>query len=210
MTADTARAALARLAMAIRRVHELPAERAPDLGTFSPFETVRAYLAIAADRGVLLPDGIDRALGILGALEARLWPPPVPALCHNDLLPANFVDQGDRVRILDWEYAAMGDPYFDLGNLAANLELSEAACEELAAAYFGAPPASAALARLRLMRLVSDMREAAWGLVQAGLSTLEFDFATYARNHLARFAAYAAPGAVERDLEQADRAMVHP
>src|SRR5690606_2746336 len=85
--------------------------------------------------------------------------------CHNDLLPANLVDDGERMRLIDWEYAAMGDPWFDLGNLAENNLLSERAERRLLELYFGEvrgeEPMAKDLARLRQMRFASALREAA-------------------------------------------------
>ena len=89
------------------------------------------------------------------------------------------------MRILDWEYAGMGDRYFDLGNFAVNNELDDADEERLLEAYFGEPPRRAPRPpRCKLMRIMSDFREAMWGVVQHGVSELDFDFAEYARQAL--------------------------
>ena len=105
--------------------------------------------------------------------------------CHNDLLNANFIDDGHRLRIVDWEYAGMGDVFFDLANFSVNHELDEADRELLLEAYFGAVrPADRRV--LELMRYMSDFREAMWGVVQAAVSDLDFDFAAYADEHFAR------------------------
>ena len=86
--------------------------------------------------------------------------------CHNDLLTANFIARRRRVRIVDWEYAGMGDRYFDLGNLSVNNGFAEADDERLLAAYFGEPSTPRRFAALRLMRIMSDFREGMWGVVQ--------------------------------------------
>lgn len=177
---------LARVVAALRRVHAGP----PIPGTFSAFRTVAAYREVAAARGVVLPAALDEWFALARRIEAARGPAPaVP--CHNDLLAANFIDDGQRVWILDWEYAAMGDPCFDLGNLAANGEFGPAEERALLERYAGRAT-DEAIARLRLMRLASDLREAMWGLVQAGISRLEIDFAGYAARHFARFATRAA------------------
>src|SRR5438132_535591 len=90
--------------------------------------------------------GIDRAIEVEAAL-----PPFKPRFCHNDLLNANFIDDGASIRIVDWEYAGMGDPFFDLGNFAVNHELDPAGERALLQAYTGEARESD-LARLRLMR----------------------------------------------------------
>ena len=119
--------------------------------------------------------------------------------CHNDLLNANFIDDGERIRIVDWEYAGMGDPFFDLGNFSINHELTPDQDELLLAAYDGdvRPPR---LARIVLMRVVSDFREAMWGVLQQGISTLDVDFVAYAGEHFDRLLANASTPAFERAL----------
>lgn len=175
-----------RVVAALRRVHGGPAIP----GAFSPFRAAEAYRDVAVAHGVQGPPGLGDWLALARRIEAAI-PPAAAVPCHNDLLPANFIDTGARVWILDWEYAAMGDPAFDLGNLAANAALGPEEERRLLERYAGdASPEP--LGRLRLMRLGSDLREAMWGLVQTGISQLAFDFAGYARRHFARFAAGAA------------------
>jgi thiamine kinase-like enzyme len=101
--------------------------------------------------------------------------------CHNDLLNANFIDDGGRLRIVDWEYAGMGDPFFDLGNFAVNHEL-DAEGERALLEVYGSDDGVA----LVLMRFMSDFREAMWGLVQQAISELAFDFGAYAQDHFER------------------------
>jgi len=169
------------VAGALRAVHAGP----PLEHAFSPWERVDAYRAIALRHGMPLPLGfqeVDLAADrICEALGAR---PSVP--CHNDLLTANFLHDGERLRILDWEYAGMGDPYFDLANLAANNEFGEADEVRLLSAYHGAAPGRDQLAVLRLMRLMAAFWEAMWAVVQSAVSELDFDFGAYAAEHLAR------------------------
>ena len=111
--------------------------------------------------------------------------------CHNDLLNANFIDDGARIRIVDWEYAGMGDPFFDLGNFSVNHGLSPAEDAVLLEAYAGDLRPDR-LARLRLMRVMSDFREALWGVLQQAISSLDVDFVSYANHHLSRLLANAA------------------
>jgi len=113
--------------------------------------------------------------------------------CHNDLLNANFIDDGNRIRIVDWEYAGMGDPFFDLGNFSVNHQLTPEQDAYLLTAYDGTDePDAPRLARLTLMRVVSDFREAMWGVLQQAISTLEVDFVAYADEHFDRLLAAAA------------------
>jgi thiamine kinase-like enzyme len=97
----------------------------------------------------------------------------------------------------------MGDRYFDLGNLAVNNELDEEDGRRLLEAYWGEPPNSRREAALALMRIVSDYREAAWGMVQGVLSELDFDYSEYARKHLTRLLDNASDPRLERWLDAA-------
>jgi thiamine kinase-like enzyme len=126
-------------------------------------------------------------------IEGRFAPSPARP-CHNDLLNGNFIDDGSSLRIVDWEYAGMGDVFFDLANFAVNQELDEVRRRALLEAYFGRVPEGAG-ARLELMRFMSDFREAMWGVVQAAISGLDFDYAGYAAEHFERLERTAAePG----------------
>jgi thiamine kinase-like enzyme len=99
----------------------------------------------------------------------------------------------------------MGDRYFDLGNLSINNDLSEDDDERLLAAYFGEPCTPARFASLRLMRIVSDFREAMWGVLQSSISELDFDFQNYSRTHFARMRESAADPRYPGWLEDAAR-----
>jgi thiamine kinase-like enzyme len=175
-------ATLRRVAEVLHRYHDGP----PGAGQFSPFDTVRRYHALAVERQVVFPDSLGRALELMAGLEAKLQTDDLPCPCHNDLLPANFIDDGATISIIDWEYGGMGDGFFDLGNLAVNAEFGDQHERLLLELYFG-ETRQADLRRLRLMRLASDLREAMWGFLQSALSTLDTDYVAYGRKHLDRF-----------------------
>jgi thiamine kinase-like enzyme len=160
----------------LRRLHSARALA----GRFDSFRVVEAYASTAAERGQTLPDQYDRAHELAHAIEARRSEAPL-VTCHNDLLAANFIDDGNRIWIVDWEYAAMGDPFFDLANFSVNNGLDEEGERSLLAAY-----GSADAAALVLMRFMSDFREAMWGVVQQAISELDFDFVAYADEHFER------------------------
>jgi thiamine kinase-like enzyme len=171
---------LEEVAGALRAIHAGPALQ----HAFSPWERIDAYRLIARRHGMPLPVGFQEVDLAADRIAEALGPrPAVP--CHNDLLTANFLHDGERLRILDWEYAGMGDPLFDLANLAANNEFGELDEQRLLAAYFGAVRPEL-LAGLRLMRLMAAFWEAMWAVVQSGVSELDFDFAGYAAEHLGR------------------------
>ena len=173
---------LSRVAETLCRYHTGPRGE----GSFSPFATVRSYHSLARARHVRFPDRLDGALERLAGLEQDLQAGDPPCPCHNDLLAGNFIDDGSAVRIIDWEYGGMGDRFFDLGNLSVNNEFDDQHERALLALYFGEVKPDH-LRRLRLMRLVSDMREAMWGFLQAAISTLDIDYLAYGRKHLERF-----------------------
>jgi len=147
----------------LRRLHEGPAIP----GRFDSFRVVEAYAAINA------PPRYAWAHELAELIELRLGARPVAA-CHNDLLPANFIHDGTRLWLVDWEYAGMGDPAFDDANFAVNNGIPLADDE---------PPDQV------LMRFMSDFREAMWGAAQQRLSSLDFDFAAYAEQHFDRLEA---------------------
>jgi Ser/Thr protein kinase RdoA (MazF antagonist) len=179
--ADAVRAAEP-LGRALRAFHDSATELPV---TFWVPDLLDRYASIVADRGGRLPPDYEDVQAIARRIaEALPLNEPVP--CHNDLLPGNLLMVDDRVVLVDWEYAGMGHRLFDLGNLAVNNEFGPEAEHRLLEAYFGSLPTAALTARLRLMRLMSDAREAAWGVVQGVISDLEFDFAGYARKHFDR------------------------
>jgi thiamine kinase-like enzyme len=195
--------ALAEIGAALRRVHGCGAIGA----RFDAFRLVEDYAAATRTRGGTVPEAYELA----HAAAARMSSAPAfrdePAvLCHDDLLPANFIDTPDGIRLVDWEYAGMGNRWFDLGNFAVNNELGPAEEEAFVTAYLDAPPAPADLAALRLMRLMSDFREAMWGVVQVAISDLDFDFAGYATKHFDRLLATIDGDGFEALLEDAHAA----
>jgi len=189
------------LARALRGFHDAPLALptrfwVPDL--------LADYAARVHERGVRLPDAYGRAAAVAAQIAAVL-PLDDPRPCHNDLLTSNIIRAYDhagkgegagasdgRMLIVDWEYAGMGHRCFDLGNLSVNNDFDEADDERLLSAYYREPPTDARRAALALMRILSDAREAAWAVVQAEISELDFDFDRYARTHFERLDAAAA------------------
>ncbi len=187
-----------RVADSIRRVHDGPAIP----GLFMPFRIVEAYRALAMARGVRIPREYDLARAVSRRIELALLASPIELRpCHNDLLNANFIDDGERIRIVDWEYAGLGDPFFDLGNFSVNHDLSPGEDAVLLEGYEGTVRPSRA-ARLHLMRIASDFREAMWGVLQQGISSLDVDFVAYAAEHFDRLLANASAPAFERALNE--------
>ena len=189
--------ALRRVAQSLRAIHSGP----PIAARFDSFRVVEAYAATAATHGITIPSAYESARETAARVERARGPVPERP-CHNDLLTANFIDDGHRIRIVDWEYAGMGDPFFDLGNFSINHELEPDQDEALLAAYAG-EVRSAELARITLMRVVSDFREAMWGVLQQGISTLDVDFVAYAGEHFDRLLGNASMTRFEGALREA-------
>lgn len=175
---------LSRAMAALRRFHS--AEPIP--GRFDAHAVVEDYHAKALAHGVEIPSEYDDAHSLSVRIRAARGDQPLVP-CHNDLLNANFLDDGE-LRIVDWEYAGMGDRFFDLANFSVNHQLSIEDDRRLLNAYFGEVRDSD-LASLRLMRFMSDFREAMWGVLQSGISELAFAFGEYAVKHFARLEAAA-------------------
>jgi aminoglycoside phosphotransferase (APT) family kinase protein len=167
-------------------------------------ELLESYAELVRKRGGSLPEQYGSAHAIAQRIaEALPLEEPVP--CHDDLLVANVlrVESERTVMLVDWEYAGMGHRFFDLGNLAVNAQFDEAAEARLLAAYFDEQPSRGRMAALRLMRIMSDAREAAWGVLQSVVSELDVDFEHYAARHFARLEAAASDPRLEEWLDAA-------
>jgi thiamine kinase-like enzyme len=161
-----------RAASAVRRLHAGPRF----VNDFDMFARQAGYLATIRDRGYRLPDGYDGFADAWADVRRALAAAPrrtVP--CNNDLLAANFIDDGDQVWLIDYEYSGNNDPCFELGNTSTECGFSEEMTEAWTEAYFGDPTA-ADRARVRLQALCSAYGWSLWGFIQAATSPLEFDF----------------------------------
>jgi thiamine kinase-like enzyme len=188
---------IAAVAASVRAIHAGP----PIPGRFDSHRVVEAYADTAAARGVRLPDAFEWAHAWSARIEAaRGTRPAVP--CHDDLLNANFIDDGERIRIVDWEYAGLGDRFFDLGNFSVKHDFGDGEDEVLAASYFG-EVRRADLAAIRVMRFMGAFFEAMWGVVQQGISDLDIDFVAYANENFDRLRAIAEDPAFPGWLEAA-------
>jgi Predicted choline kinase involved in LPS biosynthesis len=187
---------LSRVADALRRLHS--ARAIP--GRFDAHAVVDVYRAEAEANRVRIPKEFAAARGVAERIRAARGPQPLVP-CHNDLLNANFLDDGLKIRIVDWEYAGMGDRFFDLANFSVNHDFGVEDDRRLLVAYFGAERESD-LAALRLMRYMSDFREAMWGVLQSGISELDFDFKGYAAKHFDRLETTAADPEFDMYLKQ--------
>ena len=126
-------------------------------------------------------------LATIGAeLEAAVGPVQI-VFGHNDLLPANFIDDGEKIWLIDFDYAGFNSPLFDLSNLASNNELSDLQEREMLERYFDAAPDHATLGSYHAMKCASLLRETMWSMVSELNSRVDMDFADYTQKNLARF-----------------------
>lgn len=176
---------LARVVRSFHRYHAGP----PFPGRFSPFRTLGEYRRTAEAQGAPLPGDLgwlyERAAAIEAAVRQRA---DLSRPCHNDLWESNLIDDGDAIRIIDWEYAGMGDVYFDLANFAIHNAFADSQDEALLRAYFGTVSESGA-ARLKLLKVVAELREAMWAMVAVRLpatAAAGFDCLGYAATHFGR------------------------
>jgi len=153
---------------------------------FWPFHVIRDYGHTLRDgqsrHTAILPDLLARA----ERLEAAVGPIDV-VFGHNDLLAANILDDGQRLWLLDWEYAGFNSPLFDLGGLTSNSELPADLAEALISAYFGRPVDAQLRRQAAAMTAASLLRETLWAMVSEIFSTVDFDYAAYTAENLSRF-----------------------
>ena len=172
----------ARIAASLRQLHAGPRFR----DDFNMFRLSEYYLRVADERSIRIPEGYRDELPKVALIEAALAANALPTVpCHNDLLAENYLDDGSKLWIVDYEYSGNNDPTFELGNTAQELGFDAARQEELCAAYFGeATPAL--LARMRLQMIMSDVGWTLWAAIQAAISSIDYDFWGWAEERWSR------------------------
>ena len=148
---------------------------------FDMFDIQRGYLAVARSHGFRIPAGYDDLLPQVRAAQGALAATATATVpCHNDLLPANLIDDGDRIWLIDYELSGNNDACFELGNIGAEAQLPPDALSDLVTAYYGKPRRSK-IARARLLGgLVGMYGWALWGAIQHAVSPIDFDFWSWA------------------------------
>jgi thiamine kinase-like enzyme len=189
-----------RAARAFKRMHEWAT---PFANRFDVFGQIDEYLALLRRNRARIPDGYEQlqraAEGARAALAAR---PARLAPCHNDPLAENFLDTGERMVIVDWEYAGMNDPMWDLGDLSVEADFGPAQDEALLRAYFGGavPPAQAG--RMVISKGLCDLVWTLWGLIQVMNANPVDDFWAYALNRFERCRRLMASAEFARAIEK--------
>ncbi len=178
---------LERVVALIRRCHfDMPNYLRGPVLMFWVFHVLRDYAATLRAGDSRHLDGVPALLSRAEKLEAAVGPIDV-VFGHNDMLAANFIEEGDRLWLIDWDYAGFNSPLFDLANAASNNEFSSGLETALLTTYLGTPPDEAYTRRFAAMKCASLLREAMWSMVSEIHSTIDFDFAAYSAENLARF-----------------------
>jgi thiamine kinase-like enzyme len=178
-----------RIGAVLRRLHAGP----PFKLDFDMFRLTERYLAVVDERALPIPAGYREALPAVARIETALAQRPLaPVPCHNDLLAENYLDDGRRLWIVDYEYSGNNDPTFELGNTCQELGFDDDRAALLCAAYFGPTEFAASgpelLARMHLQMIMSDIGWTLWAAIQARVSTIDYDFWGWAEERWARAA----------------------
>lgn len=174
------------LDLVVRAHRDIPRHLRGPVLSFWVFHVIRDYAATLAEAAsphlALIPSLLDQA----AALERAVGPIDL-VFGHNDLLPGNFLHDGTRMWLIDWDYAGFNSPLFDLGGLAANNGLTPHQEAAMLARYFGAAPDRGRMRRYLAMKAASALRETLWSMVSERHSTLQFDYAAYTVTNLSTY-----------------------
>ena len=183
----------ARAARALRRLH-VSGQVFP--ARFELFAMIDDYLRVLSGKDVALPEGYHAVVAEAQAVRAALARTPAPlAPCHCDPLCENFLDTGETMWIVDWEYSGMNDPMWDLGDLSVEAGFDAAQDDEMLTAYHDGPAPAGARARMVIYKAMCDLLWTLWGLIQLANGNPADDFRAYADNRFARCRALmATPG----------------
>ncbi|MBP1820746.1 phosphotransferase [Mycobacterium sp. OAE908] len=166
---------IAKVAAGCRALHAGPRFR----GRFDMFERQPRYLKTVLDNGFKLPSDYLHYADTFGRIRTALSADQTTVPCNNDLLAENFIEDGDRVWIIDYEYSGNNDPCFELGNIWSECGLSTEQLDELVTAYYGRALRHKT-ARAHLQGIVAKYGWTLWGCIQSASSALEFDFWSWA------------------------------
>ena len=178
---------LERIVEVLKRFHrEVPAHFDGVAVMFWVFQVLRHYRNLLEQGGSAHAGRLPELMRIGGELETAVGPVEI-VFGHNDLLAANFIDDGEKIWLIDFDYAGFNSPLFDLANLASNNELDPAQEEAMLEQYFGVSPDKARRKSFEAMKCASLLRETMWSMVSELNSRVDMDFADYTRKNLARF-----------------------
>ena len=178
---------LPRVVSLLRQCHQHMSKhlRGPVL-SFWVFHIIRDYVQSLMNSESPYTNRLQEFVAIGDALEQEAGPYTL-TYCHNDLLAANFLDDGQRLWLIDWDYAGMNSPLFDLGGLASNSDFSAEEEQYMLELYFGEKPNKQLLRQFSAMKCASLLRETLWSMVSEQHSTIDFDYSEYTKSNLQRF-----------------------
>ena len=185
--AEDVQANIGRIAETVKRFHETMAAHVSGPGfMFWVFHVIRDYANTLREGGSRMTDNLPGYLELAREMEVAQVPLPI-VYGHHDFLPANFMDDGDRLWVIDFEYAGFSTAMFDLAGVASNAEFSTDQADELLTAYFGAPPGEALRKSHAAMQCASLLREAMWSMVsELHLDAPGVDYVAYTAENLER------------------------
>ena len=173
-----------RAGVALRQLHQSGEEFAK---RFELFAMIEQYLALLAEKNAQLPEGYHEVVKAAQPVREALAAKPVKlAPCHCDPLTGNFLDDGSKMWIVDYEYGGMNDPMWDLGDLSVEAEFNEDLENEMLAAYFGRAPLAAEKGRMVIYKAMCDLLWTLWGLIQHANANPAEDFWAYALQRFER------------------------
>ena len=171
-----------RMAQALKRLHAGPRF----YSDFNMFRLTEYYLKLCSERGIKIPEGYLERMSIVARIEEAMSVRPLPTVpCNNDLLAENYMDDGEKLWLIDYEYSGNNDPTFELGNTCQEMEFDDARIHEICSAYFGDVSADK-IARMKLNMIMSDVGWGLWAAIQARISTIDFDFWGWAMDRWGR------------------------
>jgi len=161
-----------RMAQAIKKLNQGPRF----FLDFNMFRLSEYYLHLCNERNIRIPNGYLERMLTVTKIEKAMNVRPLPTVpCNNDLLAENFIDDGKRLWLIDYEYSGNNDPTFELGNTCQEMQFSDEQISEVCAAYFGKATPDM-IARMKLNMIMSDVGWGLWAAIQAKISTIDFDF----------------------------------
>lgn len=154
---------------------------------FELFTMIEDYLKVLSSKTVDLPVGYHEVVAAAGPVGEALNAHAVPlAPCHCDPLCENFLDDGQMMWVVDWEYSGMNDPHWDLGDVSVEADMDEDQEAELLRGYFGREPTPAEKGRVVIYKAMCDLLWTLWGLIQLADNNPAADFRAYAEGRFAR------------------------
>jgi len=192
-----------RAGLAFRRLHESGALFS---FRFELFSMIDNYLKVLSTKSVDFPAGYHDVLNESDAVRAALAARPLPLVaCHCDPLCENFLDTGDRMWIVDWEYSGMNDPMWDLGDLSVEGSFDPDQEARMIEAYFGGEPSRAVMGRVVIYKAMCDLLWTLWGLIQFANKNPADDFWAYSLNRFERCKALMSQAAFARHVDAVRR-----